>query len=397
MMTPGQYSLFRALFGAYLAVHFGYLLPFSAELFSSAGMLPDAGLSPLMAFAPSLLHLNDSPWFVQMLMGSGVLAAGLLAVGKWDKPAAAWLLLLLISVFARNPLIANPAMPYVGFMLLVHCATPRAPYGSLAALGADDPGGGWSLPKSLFIAATVVLAVSYSYSGWTKLFSPGWVSGETISYVLENPLARDWWLRDLALLLPASVWKGVTWFILYVELLFAPLMLIKRARPWLWLGMLGVQFGFLFLLRFPDLTIAMLLFHLLTFDPRWLASKKLGPSVLHYDGNCGVCHAATRFALAEVTERQLSFRPIQRDGMEVEADTWQLTTLTRTYERTDAVIRLLFAAGGVWAMLGWSLKAIPRPLRDAGYGVLAKVRRRLMPAPDDLCPMLAPELRERFQ
>lgn len=397
MMSGGQYSIFRALFGAYLAVHFAYLLPFAAELFSSAGMLADASVSPLLSASPSLLRLNDSPWFTQAMMASGVLAAGLFAVGKWDKPAAAWMLLLFISVFSRNPLIANPALPYVGVMLLTHLFVPPAPYGSIAAMGRDDPGAGWRLPRHLYLAVVVLLALTYSYSGWTKLFSPGWVSGETVAYVLDNPLARDWFVRDLVLMTPSWTFVGLTWFILVVELLYAPLYLLKRLRPALWLGMLLVQFGFLLLLRFPDLTIPMLLFHLIAFDPRWLAPKPLGQATLHYDGNCGVCHTAVRFAIAEIDEPSLNFRPIQRDGAQADAESWVLEAGRHRLEKTDAAVRLLAAAGGVWRLVGGLLWAIPRPLRDAGYDVLARVRRRLMPAPDDVCPMLAPELRTRFR
>lgn len=402
-LSGAQYSLFRALLGGYLMVHFGYLLPFAAELFSNQGMLPSGSLSPLFSLSPSLLHLSDAPWFVLGLTGSGVIAAAALALGRHDRAAAAWLLLLLASLFARNPLIANPALPYVGFMLLLHLFAPKAPYGSLQAAGRTDAGAGWQLPPHLFWATTVVLAISYSYSGYTKLLSPGWVAGETVALVLENPLARDWLLRDIFLALPTELLIGITWFILVVELLFAPLYLIRKARFGLWLGMLGVQFGFLFLLRFPDLTFPMLLFHLLTFDPRWLAPKALGDSTLHYDGDCGVCHGAVRFAIAEVPETSLNFRPMQRDA-DFDAEqvaSWALTiqlddTSTKTYTKTAALARLLQATGGVSRLVGSSMLWIPRGLRDGAYDLLARYRRNLSTAPQSLCPLMTNEQRERF-
>ena len=104
------------------------------------------------------------------------------------------------------------------------------------------------------------MALSYSYSGYTKLASPSWISGENVSLVLQNPLARDWWLRDLLLALPPLLLKCITWLILLVEISFAPLTLSRRLRPWLWGLMFGVQLGFATLLSFPDLTIAMLPF-----------------------------------------------------------------------------------------------------------------------------------------
>lgn len=398
-ITGAQYSLFRALLGGYLMVHFAYLLPFAAELFSNQGMLPTGDLSPLFALSPSLFHISDAPWFVMTMVGSGVVAGGALALGRFDRIGGAWLLLLLVSLFARNPLIANPALPYVGFMLLLHLFVPPAPYGSLRAMGRTNPGAGWQLPPHLFWAATVVMAISYSYSGYTKLLSPGWVAGETVALVLENPLARDWWLRDLFLALPSELLMGITWFILVVELLFAPLYLLRKARFGLWLGMLAVQFGFLFLLRFPDLTVGMLLFHLLTFDPRWLAPKTLGHSTLHYDGDCGVCHTAVRFALAEIPEQTLKFRPMQRDASfdAEQVKTWELTTEQGlTFTKTDAAARLLQATGGISRALGSGLLCIPAPLRNGAYNLVARFRRQLSTQPTDLCPLISAEQRERF-
>ena len=398
-VSGGQYSLYRALLGSYLCVHFGYLLLFAVELFSSAGMLASGALSPLFGIAPSLFHLSDAPAFVALCVGSGVIAGGLFAVGKYDRLAAAWMLLLLISLFSRNPLIANPALPYVGFMLLLHLFVPKAPYGSLAARGRPDPSAGWRLPPHLFLAATIVLAVSYSYSGYTKLLSPGWVSGETVGLVLQNPLARDWWLREAFLALPDIVLQCLTWFILVIELVFAPLYLVRRLRFGLWAGMLAVQVGFLLLLRFPDLTIPMLLFHLLTFDPRWLAPKSLPTSTLKYDGACGVCHGAVRFALAELPQEDLSFEPMQRDPQRdvARVASWELHTANGiVLERTDAAIALLKACGGSWRLLGQVLACVPRRLRDAAYALLARSRHRLAPAPQALCPIVAPHLRARF-
>ena len=38
--TGGQYSRFRLVLGLYLCVHFVHLVPWGAELFSRAGVLP---------------------------------------------------------------------------------------------------------------------------------------------------------------------------------------------------------------------------------------------------------------------------------------------------------------------------------------------------------------------
>ena len=399
--TGGQYSLFRILFGAYLAVHFGYLSLYAAELFSVSGMLSEGGHSPLLAIAPSLFRLSDTPAVTVFITLSGAVAAVAFAAGRFDRLGAAWMLLVLISLFARNPLIANPALPYVGLMLFAHLCLPPGPYGSLAARGRADPAGDWGMPRPVFMALTIVLCLSYSYSGYTKLLSPNWVSGDAVALVMQNPLARDWILRDALLALPESVTTFITVFILYVELFFAPLFLFRRLRVWLWSAMLIVQFGFLLLLSFPDLTIPMLLFHLLLFDPAWLPRRPLHGATLHYDGECGICHAAVRFALAETprTDAALAFRPMQLDVPDVkDVGTWSLVDESgNRFEKTSAVVRLLEASGGVWRLSATGLRLIPGFLRDGAYNALARIRRHLAPKPPGLCPVVSQQLAGRFR
>lgn len=405
--TGGQYSAFRVLFGAYLFVHFAHLLPWGAELFSSAGMLPDASLSPLAALFPNVLALIDAPWVVALLLASAAAAALLFAAGIHDKWAALWMWYVLACVFGRNPLIANPALPYVGWMLLAHLFVPAAPYGSLAARGRADPGGGWRMPREVFASAWIVLALSYSYSGYTKLLSPSWVDGQTLSYVLQNPLARDWFLRDFFLWLPEALRQGITSFILWLEVLFAPLALVRRLRPWLWGGMLFVQFGFAFLLNFADLTIPMLLFHLLTFDPAWLRAPAVrGTETIYYDGTCGLCHRVVRFVLAEDRTRAFALAPLQGAAFGRALPEAQRRALPDSFVvqradgavllRSDAAAHVLLQLGGLWRVAGAMLQRVPRRARDAVYDAVGRSRQRWFRRPGQLCPLVPDHLRGRF-
>ncbi len=404
--TGGQYSVFRLFFGAYLFVHFAYLAIWASDIFSNAGMLPDAELSPLIGAFPNVLRFFDSPVFVTSLCVVAAGASVLFAAGKWDKWAAIFMWAVLASFLGRNPLISNPAMPYVGWMLLAHLFIPSAPFGSWRAIGRADPDGGWSMPSGIFLAAWVVLSLTYSYSGYTKLLSPSWVTGDNVQYVLSNPLARDWFVRDIALAVPDAVLKALTWFILGIELLFAPLALIKRLRPWLWGGMLVVQFGFLLLLNFPDLTIAMLLFHMFTFNPAWLPAKSLKNTVLHFDGTCALCHGTVRFLLAEETGGQLRFAALQdgalarvmgRDAVEALGDTIALQTADdRILTEAEAVAYLINHLGGLWRILAWLLAALPRRFAKAAYHFVGDRRYRVFGTKPDSCPLMPPAVQERF-
>lgn len=405
--TGGQYSVFRALFGLYLFVHFLHLLPWSAEIFSSSGMLPDAGLSPLVGLFPNVLALLDAPWFVAALLVVSAAAAVLFAAGRHDRWAAVWMWYVLACLFGRNPLIANPALPYVGWMLLAHLFVPAAPYGSLAARGRADPQGGWRLPREVFLAGWIVLALSYSYSGYTKLLSPSWVSGDTLGYVLLNPLARDWWLRDFFLWLPPLLLQAVTWTILWVEFLFAPLALFARLRPWLWSAMLAIQFGFAFLLNFADLTLAMLLFHFFTFDPAWIAPKAaVRTETIYYDGSCGLCHRVVRFVLAEDRGGALRLGPLQGAAFAAALPDSQRHALPDSFVvlredgsvllRSAAAAHILQRLGGLWRLLGILLECVPRALRDTVYDAVGRSRQKWFARPDALCPFVPEHLRDRF-
>jgi predicted DCC family thiol-disulfide oxidoreductase YuxK len=403
--TGGQYSVFRAALGVYLIVHFVYLLPWSAEIFSSAGMLPQASLSPLTKAFPNILGLVDHPRFVQLFCLSGGVAAILLTVGRHDRLAALWIWYVLACLFGRNPLIQNPSLPYTGWMLLLHAALPRAPFGSLEARGRADPASNWAIPSSLFAAAWIVMAVSYSYSGYTKLFSPSWVSGDTVAAVLRNPLARDWILRDTLQSLPDIVLKSVTWFILYIELLFAPLALWSRARPWLWGGMLLVQFGFAALLRFPDLTAAMILFHVLTLDPGWLKRKSLAGVTVFYDGQCALCHGTVRFLIAEDTSADLRYAPLSGEThtrLLPDAATHPASMIVRTPNGStliedDAVVYLLDHLGGLWRALTMASRFLPKSLRRAAYRFIGDRRYRLFGTAKESCPVTPAHLQRRIR
>jgi predicted DCC family thiol-disulfide oxidoreductase YuxK len=402
--TGGQYSVFRACLGAYLLVHFTYLLPWAAELFSSAGMLPNTHLSPLMRAFPNILAILDHPAFVVVLCTSGAVAGLFLMAGKHDRIAALWIWYVLACFFGRNPLIQNPSLPYTGWMLLMHAAVTSAPYGSLAARGRLDPSNGWRLPQSLFAAAWIVLAISYSYSGYTKLLSPSWVAGDTVAAVLQNPLARDGLLHDFVLSLPPPLLRTITWFILGIEVLFAPLAVWKPARPWLWGGMLLVQFGFAALLRFPDLTVAMLIFHLLTFDPNWIKPRVFDGVLVFYDGTCALCHGAVRFLLSEDRSSTLRFAPLDGETsarlLPVRTDL-PVSMIVRTPNgqtliEDAAVLYLLSHLGGLWRIISSVGRFMPASARRWAYQAIGERRHRLFGTAPTACPLLPEALRSRI-
>ncbi len=405
--TGGQYSVFRFLFGAYLCIHFAQLVPWGAELFSNQGVLPQGSASPLVFLYPNVLALWDAPAVVTGLLLVGAGLSVLFAAGWHDRVAAIGLWYLWACFFGRNPLIANPSIPFVGWMLLAHVLLPRAPYGSWSARGRTDPGGSWRFPQPLFRAAWIVMALAYSYSGYTKLLSPSWVGGTALACVLDNPLARPGLVRDVLLNLPDGFLHLATWGVLGLELAFAPLALFRRVRPWLWGVMLVMHLGLMLVLDFADLSLGMVFLHLFTWDPAWARPRRGGTDMIFYDGACGLCHGAVRFVLAE-DRGGAAFRFAPLDGaafgeLVPERQRRELpdSLVVRTAEgllltRWPAVVHILGRLGGLWRVLGGVLGVLPVALGDRLYDGLARVRRRLFRPPSASCPLLPAHLRERF-
>ena len=128
--------------------------------------------------------------------------------------------------------------------------------------------------------------------------------------------------------------------------------------------------------------------------------------ILFYDGTCGLCHGAVLFVLKRDKGAVFRFAPLQGETLmelvpqDVRAALPDSLVLRepdgRLSMRSSAVVGMLKRLGLFWRVLGALLWIIPRPLRDLGYDLVAKVRHRLFKKPDDACPIVPQELRGRF-
>jgi predicted DCC family thiol-disulfide oxidoreductase YuxK len=398
--TGGQYRFYRAIFGGYLFIHYCGLVSWGPELFSRRGVLPDARNSPLALLFPNILSIWDSSLFVQVLL---VLAAGLsiaLAIGFWDRTAATMLWYLATCLFDRNPLIANPALPYIGWLLLAHAFLPAAPGEWLCARGKGTDSGRWRVQPQLYAIAWILMALGYSYSGLSKLGSPSWLDGSAVARILASPLARPGVLNKFLLSLAPPYLRCATWCALAMEIGFAPLSLFHRARPWVWAGMFSLHLSLLLLVAFPDLTAGMLMIHLFTFDPSWIPGVQAAATEnIFYDGQCGLCHWAVRLAIAEdITASRFRYAPLRGKAFErlvpeavrsgLPDSVVLLTSDGRFLTRSTAVIRILERLGGVWRCLGVVLALVPSSVGDLAYDFIARNRLRLLRLQASSCPIV---------
>jgi predicted DCC family thiol-disulfide oxidoreductase YuxK len=135
-------------------------------------------------------------------------------------------------------------------------------------------------------------------------------------------------------------------------------------------------------------------------------AKITGRPVLLYDGVCALCNGVVRFLLKRDRAGVFRFAPLQSelageltgrnepmDGVVLVTDA--LAPGQRVYRRSDAVAEGLRLLGGGWSGLGSVLAMVPRVLREAGYGVVARVRYRVF-GRYAVCPVPSAEERERF-
>jgi predicted DCC family thiol-disulfide oxidoreductase YuxK len=131
------------------------------------------------------------------------------------------------------------------------------------------------------------------------------------------------------------------------------------------------------------------------------------PDHFFYDGTCGLCHGAVKFAMKhDVGGRAFRFAPLQGPTFDRLVDGAAraqlpdsmviLTSGGDVLVRSDAAIHMLGRAGGGWATLGGLIGIVPRPIRDAAYDAVAAVRYRIFWRKQDLCPVMTAEQRERF-
>lgn len=112
--------------------------------------------------------------------------------------------------------------------------------------------------------------------------------------------------------------------------------------------------------------------------------------VVLFDGVCALCDASIRWLVATDKKLVLYYAPLQsQTGRAVlsrhpNADQTLSTVLyvrnmsgddETLYERSDAAFEILHDLGGVWRVASW-VRFIPRALRDAVYGLVAKHRYR---------------------
>jgi predicted DCC family thiol-disulfide oxidoreductase YuxK len=398
--TGGQYSVLRALVGMFVSVQLLRCMPQTATWLADNATRTSALGHLFSPWLPNVLTVWPGAGFLAAMLITATILSILFSVGFRDRLMAVILWYLWACLASLSPLAAS-SFALLGWFLWAHICFPAAPYGSWDARQRLDPGGGWSMPQPCFALVWGVMACGYSAHGIFQAMRYLWGTAPALASTFSRVLP----FPDL---LPAPDPLVVT-VILGIQGCFAPLALFRRVRPWLWCAMLALQGWCLLAGTETEARLALLLLHLLLFDPAWLpplAARQ--PTLVFYDGQCGLCHRTVRFALAEDrTGQALHFAPLngekferllpvaRRDGLP--DSLLVLTPDGALLSRSSAVLHLCHCLGGLWRALAFASAMIPRCLRDAVYDFIASIRYRLFSKPEDVCPLLPPSLRKRFE
>ena len=123
-----------------------------------------------------------------------------------------------------------------------------------------------------------------------------------------------------------------------------------------------------------------------------------------FDGTCGFCEASVRFIAARDPAGYFRFGASQTPRAAALLAEYGLTREQtksivlieggRVYTRSTASLRIARRLTLPWRLAGVFL-LVPRPLRDAVYRVVARVRRHLA-GTSNACEIPPPEIRERM-
>ena len=127
-------------------------------------------------------------------------------------------------------------------------------------------------------------------------------------------------------------------------------------------------------------------------------------SIVLFDGVCNLCNGAVQFIINRDPEGRFAFASLQsaagqaylrQFGLSTDAfDTFVLVEGEKAYTRSTAALRIARRLPGAWRLL-YALVIVPRPVRDWGYGLVARNRYRLFGRRDS-CMMPTPGLKAKF-
>jgi predicted DCC family thiol-disulfide oxidoreductase YuxK len=123
-----------------------------------------------------------------------------------------------------------------------------------------------------------------------------------------------------------------------------------------------------------------------------------------FDGVCNLCNGFVDYVIARDPEAQFRFVSLQSDaarrllsGVPIDPpvrESFVLIEQGRVFRQSEAALRVARRLGTPWSF-AYPLIAVPRPVRDWVYGIVARNRYRWF-GKRPTCRVPTPDLRRRF-
>ena len=370
-----QFAFFRMVFGLYILIHFLMLVPVASEIWSNEGFLSDVKLNLSYGVFPSILYIFDTPFTITLFVSFLAMLSFFVMIGFYRRIAGLLLWYGWACLLHQNNLILNPGIPMVGWLALALAIIPKG-----EGWGVEQREVEWEMPAILFWGAWLIAGVAYTISGLDKAMAPSWQDGSAITHLLNNPLARDYFIRDFLLSTPEIIRQIFTWSALVLEIGFGVLVLFSRTRFYAWCMIMAMHLGILLIVDFPDLTLGVIMLHLFTFDGRWFTVPQKKRIVL-FDGVCGFCNKSIDTLILLDEKKQFSYSSLQGEfaktlPLEPDIDSIIFYEEGKLYYKSTAILKIVRSLGGVW-ILTTVFYLIPRVVRDFIYDVIAKYRYKI--------------------
>ncbi len=127
-------------------------------------------------------------------------------------------------------------------------------------------------------------------------------------------------------------------------------------------------------------------------------------SVILFDGVCNLCNASVRFVIKRNRTARFKFASLQSDYAtslfrklnfdSADADSIVLLEKGKIYVKSTAALKIARRLDDLWPLL-YAFIIVPRFIRDAAYGFVARNRYRWL-GKKDYCEMPAPVVKGRF-
>lgn len=260
-----QFAIWRILFGLYILFYFVRLFPYSVELFSSDGAMPNPAVNLTHGIFPNILDYYDSAYFIISFFYLMIIFSFFFTIGYFRRTSSFFLWYGWACMFNRNNLTEDPVLPYIGWLLMACALIPSGEPLSIS----KPKNKKWEMPAVIYYGAWLILGLSYTVTGIEKYFAPSWKNGLALKMIYESSIAWKWPLTAFMISLPLVLLKIQTWFAMALQTLSLPLYIFRKTRFWGWLVMTITHLIVLLTLDLVQVSLGILLFHLFVFDYRW--------------------------------------------------------------------------------------------------------------------------------